>query len=284
MARRLIDKGLDVNAKSTEGYTVYSMTSNSSVEMVKLLLNENITVDESDQVNMAAQALHNKKPKLAAYFVEQGHKFPQDMLNDGDYLLEVLQAEDTDSLQYLLTNGLDIEFRVSVYGQMITLLHAAIILDSEKLALFILDGGGKPNARDLSGKPIYRSMIPHGTQSIIIAFYDNGGNVNDIIGEGVSRKSPLAEALEYGRVDVATLLVNKGADINEVDFLHKNSAIHEAARLGSVTLLKSIISHGGNVHQLNEARHAPLDIAVRFGKKEAEEYLLEMEAKAPAKK
>lgn len=147
----------------------------------------------------------------------------------------------------------------------------------EKLVSFILKAGGNPNARGLSGKPIYFVLISQGNQAIINTFYANGGNVNDGIGGKIYQKTPLSEALRRSSVETALFLVHKGADVNNVEPTSKNTAIHEAASIGDVDLLKSIIAHGGNVHQLNKANNTPLDIAIKYGRTDAEKYLREMQ-------
>jgi len=281
IAQLLIDNGLDVNTESPEGSSVYEMTKNSSVEMVELLLKANVQIDKSKDLNMAEEALYQQKPEMVAYFLEQGHSFPADILKNEEYLLEVVRTQDVETLQYLLDKGLDIESRVSIYGDMLTLLHASIIIDSELMALFILKAGGDPNARDSSGKPIFSTLIEHDNQAIIVAFYDNGGNVNDVSGEGFNKKTPLLQAVKSGHTKTAELLIEKGADLKEVNYMEKDSALHLAARIGDLVLIKSIIDNGGNVHQLNEARHAALDIAIKFGHKDAERYLREMELQLP---
>lgn len=280
----LIEKGLDVNALSNDDDSVYEMTKKSSVAVLELLIKANVKIDKNNDVNMARLALSSMNPKMAAYFLEQGYDFPEYLLKHQKYLLRVLQKQNVETLEFLLSKGLDIETRLSVYGEMVTLLHASIIIDSEIMPLAILKAGGDPNARDLSGHPIFTTVFEKNNQVITNAFYNNGANVNDTTGEGVFDKSPFLLALTSGNIETANLLINKGVDVKQVFPKDKDSALHLAARLGDVALLKNLIDHDVDVNLLNEERHAALDISIIYGQKEAEKYLREMEIKFPARK
>ncbi len=155
----LIEKGLDVNALSNDGNSVYEMTKKSSVAVLKLLIKANVKIDKDNDVNMARLALSSMNPKMAAYFLEQGYEFPEYLLKHQKYLLRVLQKQNVETLEFLLSKGLDIETRLSLYGEMVTLLHASIIINSEVMPLAILKAGGDPNARDLSGHPIFTTVF-----------------------------------------------------------------------------------------------------------------------------
>ncbi len=108
--------------------------------------------------------------------------------------------------------------------------------------------------------------------------------MNDTTGEGLFDKSPFLLALTSGNIETANLLINKGVDVKKVFPKDKDSALHLAARLGDVALLKNLIDHDVDVNLLNEERHAALDIAIIYGQKDAGKYLREMEIKFPARK
>lgn len=282
-AQLLIEKGLDIHAKTNDGDSVYQMTKNSSVEMLELLLKAGLKVSRDNEPNMVEQSLDFQNAVMAAHFEAQGYEFPEQVLQDKDYVLELVRTQDTETLAYLLSKGLSIESRVLVYGEMVTLLNAAVIINSQKMTSFILQAGGDPNARNSSGQPLYLDAFTFGDLEVIKALYNNGADVNDITGEGIHKKVPLLEALSNGKVQVAKILIDKGADISEVDHMWKDSPLHLAARLGDVSLLELIIAKGGDVHQLNEGRHAALDVAIKYEHADAEKYLRELEAKHPAR-
>ncbi len=285
IASLLIEQGHDVDAQSNDGDSVYDMTKNSSVEMVELLIEANVTIDKSRKTNMAEESLYSRNPKMVVYFVNQGYPFPVDMLKKSSFLLDVVQYEDTETLQFLLDNGLDIETRVPVYGDMVSLLHTAIIIESETMVNFILKSGGNPNGRNSAGTPLFSDLLERKNQTIIAAFYDNGGDVNDVIGDDVFKKSPLLQVLGSRQVDadIAKILIERGASVEILDN-SGNTPLHLAAKTGDVPLLEIIIASGANVHQLNEGRHAALDIAIKYKNKDAEIFLLKMESQYPDRK
>jgi len=279
----LIDRGIDVNAKSQDGISVYDMTRNSSRKIMELLLKANMNLPDNSDTNMAEEALYYRNPEMVEYFVEHGYPFPNDVIKDDDFIIGIIKEQDIQTIRYLSEKGLNHERKLSAFLDDVTLLHAAVILNSETMTSFFLEKGGDPNAKSSSGSTPTAAAVERNNQKIIKAIYEHGGDPNEIVGSGVFALSILSEALDSGHIETAKLLINKGADVNFISQKDKNTPLHFAARLGDVSLLKLIMKHGGNVQHLNEDRHAPLDEAIIAGHQDAEVYLRKMEAKYPAK-
>ena len=76
------------------------------------------------------------------------------------------------------------------------------------------------------------------------------------------RNSPLQVALLTGQVEVARVLVAKGADVNfrQAEGI---TALHEAAQLGSEPLVELLAGAGADVNAKGADGRTPLDIAVK---------------------
>jgi ankyrin repeat protein len=70
-----------------------------------------------------------------------------------------------------------------------------------------------------------------------------GANVNETVAAGMSA---LVVAIHSGHDEVASLLIDKGADVNAMGAGY--SALHIAVRRGELKPVESLISHGADVH------------------------------------
>jgi len=85
-------------------------------------------------------------------------------------------------------------------------------------------------------------------------------------------------AVEKKHLKIAHLLLDKGADTNAVT-IGENSALHMAAVMGYLDVVKHMVKKGGDVHLLNRDRETPLDRAIKYERKAVIKYLTKMEAK-----
>jgi len=280
IARYLIEQGLDVNAESPDCRSVYVMSANSSIEALQVLLDAGITIDKEKHVDIVNEAVRYQNPVMAKYFIGEGYTFDPAVFEDEEILLKLVQRQDAATLQFLLDKGLDVETKVSVYGDDVTLLHLAVIIESTSMVDFLLKVGANPNAKNSSDTPIFKDLINSDELEIIKMFYENGADLNDTLAPYA--KTPLHLALDLQRLDIARYLVNKGANVDSVEGFDKNSALHVAAKKGYLDVVKAMVEKGADVHLLNEARKAPLDVAIEYSQSAVRDYLTEIEAERPA--
>ena len=72
---------------------------------------------------------------------------------------------------------------------------------------------------------------------------------------------PLHNASSYGHLDIASLLIEKGAHVNAHD-KWSFTPLHEAAHKGRTQLCSLLIAHGSQVTLKNQYDQTPLDLAV----------------------
>ena len=93
-------------------------------------------------------------------------------------------------------------------------------------------------------------------------------------------RSPLHLAAEKGYKEIASLLLDKGAEINFGNWSDK-TALHYAAEKGHIEIIELLLIKGANVNALGDApRGTPLDLATRFKRNKAVDFLRKHGAKS----
>ena len=81
-------------------------------------------------------------------------------------------------------------------------------------------------------------------------------------------------ATRLSRIDVARLLLDKGADVNRQDPLFKETVLHCTARRNNIEVARLLIDNGADINKQNCNNETPLDVA-RTGS-EVERLLLQL--------
>lgn len=92
---------------------------------------------------------------------------------------------------------------------------------------------------------------------------DNGVSVN----MGVGRLgSPLHTAAFFGNLEVAELLIERGAEISAATYWSKTTPIHYAAQLGRTRVVKLLLAKGADPFRIDSDGMTSLHLAVKGGK------------------
>ncbi len=94
--------------------------------------------------------------------------------------------------------------------------------------------------------------------------------------------TPLENAIVYGNVNEAELLISTGADINAKDLLDE-TPLHTAVHEGHKDIVGLLIAKGADVNANNDLCETPLHIAARTGNKDIAELLISKGADVNAK-
>lgn len=95
-------------------------------------------------------------------------------------------------------------------------------------------------------------------------------NVNSKDERGLT---PLWIAAAYGKLDVAELLISKGANVNAKAESTGLTPLHIAALNGQNNVVKLLLAKGAEVNALTTASETPLQLAIRRGHGDIGEYL-----------
>ncbi|KAK6999613.1 ankyrin repeat domain-containing protein 17 [Biomphalaria glabrata] len=93
-----------------------------------------------------------------------------------------------------------------------------------------------------------------------------------------NRMTPLMHAAMVGCVEITSLLITWGCQVNTLGGTEGNSALHLAAQIGHLEICKMLIAAGANVNIRNEKDDTPLIIAASEGHLHIVKLLLENHA------
>eukprot|EP00794_Sanderia_malayensis_P005571 gene5571-6259_t len=117
------------------------------------------------------------------------------------------------------------------------------------------------NCRDIQGRNSTPLHLAAGYNHLEVAevLLEKGADVNAQDKGGLI---PLHNASSYGHVDIAALLIKYKGNVNATDrWLF--TPLHEAAQKGRTQLCALLLTHGADPHMKNQEGHAPLDVATQ---------------------
>ncbi|NXC39250.1 ANK2 protein, partial [Penelope pileata] len=240
LVQELLERGSAVDSATKKGNTALHIASLAGqAEVVKVLVKEGANINAQSQngftpLYMAAQENHIEVVK---YLLENGAN-QSTATEDGFTPLAVaLQQGHNQAVAILLENDTKGKVRLPA-------LHIAARKDDTKSAALLLQND---HNADVQSKDCF--LLQSGF-------------------------TPLHIAAHYGNVNVATLLLNRGA---AVDFTARNgiTPLHVASKRGNTNMVKLLLDRGGQIDAKTRDGLTPLHCAARSGHDQVVELLLE---------
>ncbi|NXL12082.1 ANK2 protein, partial [Mesembrinibis cayennensis] len=244
LVQELLERGSAVDSATKKGNTALHIASLAGqAEVVKVLVKEGANINAQSQngftpLYMAAQENHIEVVK---YLLENGAN-QSTATEDGFTPLAVaLQQGHNQAVAILLENDTKGKVRLPA-------LHIAARKDDTKSAALLLQNDHNADV-----------------QSKVTQCCCRGNR---------SGFTPLHIAAHYGNVNVATLLLNRGA---AVDFTARNgiTPLHVASKRGNTNMVKLLLDRGGQIDAKTRDGLTPLHCAARSGHDQVVELLLE---------
>ncbi|XP_055652011.1 ankyrin-2 isoform X10 [Falco peregrinus] len=242
LVQELLERGSSVDSATKKGNTALHIASLAGqAEVVKVLVKEGANINAQSQngftpLYMAAQENHIEVVK---YLLENGAN-QSTATEDGFTPLAVaLQQGHNQAVAILLENDTKGKVRLPA-------LHIAARKDDTKSAALLLQNDHNADVQS-------KMMVNRTTESGF---------------------TPLHIAAHYGNVNVATLLLNRGA---AVDFTARNgiTPLHVASKRGNTNMVKLLLDRGGQIDAKTRDGLTPLHCAARSGHDQVVELLLE---------
>ncbi|XP_074849515.1 ankyrin-2 isoform X1 [Carettochelys insculpta] len=242
LVQELLERGSAVDSATKKGNTALHIASLAGqAEVVKILVKEGANINAQSQngftpLYMAAQENHIEVVK---YLLENGAN-QSTATEDGFTPLAVaLQQGHNQAVAILLENDTKGKVRLPA-------LHIAARKDDTKSAALLLQNDHNADVQS-------KMMVNRTTESGF---------------------TPLHIAAHYGNVNVATLLLNRGA---AVDFTARNgiTPLHVASKRGNTNMVKLLLDRGGQIDAKTRDGLTPLHCAARSGHDQVVELLLE---------
>ncbi|XP_049424756.1 ankyrin-2b isoform X1 [Epinephelus fuscoguttatus] len=242
LVQELLDRGAAVDSATKKGNTALHISSLAGqAEVVKILVKQGADINAQSQngftpLYMAAQENHMD---VVRYLLENGGN-QSTATEDGFTPLAIaLQQGHNQVVSILLENDTKGKVRLPA-------LHIAARKDDTKSAALLLQNDHNADVQS-------KMMVNRTTESGF---------------------TPLHIAAHYGNVNVATLLLNRGA---AVDFTARNgiTPLHVASKRGNTNMVGLLLDRGSQIDAKTRDGLTPLHCAARSGHDTAVELLLE---------
>ena len=178
-------------------------------------------------------------------------------------MLHAIRTDDQWTVSDLLKRGMDVD-TVSPEGE--TLLMLAAREGKPSVVKVILGAKPKIQARNPRGESALMLATIMGHTEAVKLLLDQGAPVNQ------SGWTPLIYAAARDRLDIARMLIGKGANVNAAAD-NGTTALMMAAREGYLQMVLLLLEHGADGKHLSPHGHSALGLAVSRGHKEVEALL-----------
>ena len=297
VARVLVERNADVNSRDKEGKTpLFLLLEDSSLnedsdnilELARLLLEHgtDTNIRTTKEWTMLHAAAFWGRLEIAKLLLEHGAN-PNVENDEGSTPLHQVPAGIYDSrgrgvdiARLLLEHGADVDARKK-NGR--TPLHSAAFRGRLDIVQILLGHSANPNMENNQGStPLHQvSQSKYSSQehsvSIARLLLEHDVDVNARKKNGFT---PLHSAALNGRLEIAQVLLDHGANSNAVDEI-RETALHLVSRgeynsqdLG-VRISRLLLKHGADVHAKNKYHHTALSLAAFNGRLEITRLLLD---------
>lgn len=303
-------KGIIYKSKDLESYYGNLLTisvSKNNTEMVKYLVETlKISVSEPEMFASDSSKLaklfykHNSKPmgwtpliyatynaniSMVKYLVSKGANLNYDSYlgNTAIYYAayqpdETLAEQYNEIFFYLASKGANLVVNDKVNGY--SLLHLAAFHNNTKQIQFLLNNKAKVDATTkLGSSPLYLAS-EHNNFSAASMLIEKGANIN--FKRNTDGLTPLITAIKSGKDTMALFLINKGADLN-LQNSSLETPLHHAINEKLDTVSTILLKKGANPNAKTEKGTTPLMLAARKGNMKIVKALLNKGANANIK-
>jgi ankyrin repeat protein len=248
VAALLIAHGADVNVRTTGGKTPLMISAvEGNAQVAKLLLEHRAEVNARDKDGSSA-LVEACRSLLMRYTLEASTPGALDMRARS--LRELSAAQATAELT---KSRADLRQVKGQFGE---------------VARLLVDGGADPNIAVPTLTPLGAAAVV-GDQALAGALIAHGAKIDDTS----TGESALHAAIAERHVELAALLVAKGANVNARNLSQLTPLHFLAANLHDRNLAELLIRHGADVNAKDQAGHTPLEGAMRAHNDEVTEVL-----------
>lgn len=255
-----------LNSKAEDGRTpLHVAVMGGHKELVEYLIQEGANIDAQDKDGRTPllNAIMFKKSDLARTLIKKGADVKIKCKEGANAIIYALFFGPEDLIEPILDSGQDVN---EIYQGGTTLMQGAAAMSHTKALNILLERGADVNARSDRGEtPLYFG-VQQGRAEIVEWLLSHGAQTQGKIGD--SGRNLLHLATLKGYADIATLLVDKGMDIEATDKFGK-TALQYAKRYGHKKIAALLKTKGADVTLLEENDTRPPFLERRLEEGEA---------------
>jgi uncharacterized protein len=218
------------------------------LDLARRLLDDGASLQARDRLGRMAlaRAARARHADIVDLFLERGALVNARDLDGSTALFLAAEEDDRAIVETLIAHGADL----SLPGRSgLTALAAAAYMGNEPLVRFLLNHGADPKAVDATGKSAICYAGGRGFTNVVRLLLEHGVDVNARYGNDLTALMWVAGHADgagtYDVRDIMTLLIDRGARLNEQDNRGR-SALMIAAALGHTTAVDLLLAHGAD--------------------------------------
>ena len=229
--------------------------------------------------NTLRNAIENNDIKHVKELIDEGANVNQADTRGVTPLWVAAQEGQLDVAQLLLDRGAEVN-RPNIYG--VTPLHIAVHNGHREIVDLLREAQDRTEKTEPETDKIniiakkmdntLRNAIYENDVKLVKELIDEGADVNKAL--TTDGDTPLCIAARYGQLDVAQLLLDRGAEVNKAD-RYGSTPLYIAARYGQLAVAELLLDKGAEVNLANTYGATPLWIAVQEGKLDVAKLLID---------
>lgn len=180
---------------------------------------------------------------------------------------------DVNDVKKLIQEGVDVNQKIEFGAQgKVTPLWFAVMAGKAEISKLLIDEGADINFKQSNNMTLLHVCAlyakafeagDHNHKEVAELLIDNGLDVNaKCAGGKVKGITPLHAAAGKGSLEVANVLIKKGAGVNERVTSNGFSPLHVAVVNGKAEIAKILMSNGADINARTKQEQTPLDKAV----------------------
>uniref|UniRef100_A0A803V446 Ankyrin 2 n=1 Tax=Ficedula albicollis TaxID=59894 RepID=A0A803V446_FICAL len=264
-----LKSGIDINTCNQNGLNALHLAAKEGhVGLVQELLERGSAVDSATKKGNTALHIASLagQAEVVKVLVKEGANINAQSQNGFTPLYMAAQENHIEVVKYLLENGAN---QSTATEDGFTPLAVALQQGHNQAVAILLENDTKGKVRLPA---LHIAARKDDTKSAALLLQnDHNADVQSKVTSGFT---PLHIAAHYGNVNVATLLLNRGA---AVDFTARNgiTPLHVASKRGNTNMVKLLLDRGGQIDAKTRDGLTPLHCAARSGHDQVVELLLE---------
>jgi len=272
IARRLLERGADINHISILGSALHSAAFNNDAKMAKFLIESGINVNLKDSYGWTAifwpcttafkQGKEKSRLEIVKLMILNGVNLDDKVNRDRQTLLSwAIENKHPNIISILIDKGVDVNFEnLQSSTALPGLLIMAIRSNNLQIVNLLIQAKVNINARDDKGFTalIYASQL--GYAEIVDRLLTAEVDINVQISEG---STALMRASKFNHIEIVQKLIAAGAHVNtQTNTGH--TALMIASQFNHVEIVQMLIAAGATINIQTNTGHTALIIASQF--------------------